>query len=363
LQELIEDQGELRGTPETLPPVDYLPPDEPDHEISRRLTEAFHRAMEWSATPDGLWAGIADRCHGELAKALRERDHSQVSRVLGRMFIHPVTTGLALGEGTYLACKSSPRDVSLDWHRKALSLAVGCGVLPAQTPEQGSQIHVSDLDSIAVLQRVGDFLGIDVAPPQVGALFGVRVRDGIVPVNHLLHLYTGHRLATLLRPAGSCCLEIGGGVGLLAYTAVLLGIRRYCILDLPLVRVAPLVRLLGEDEPSSGPVVRILPAWYLDRLASKSFDVVVNQDSMPEMALPTMQAYLDAIPRLSRRWFLSINQEAQAGSSPGSRQGWVHRACRGRAAMHSLYRAPYWVRKGYVEEVYSIQDQDGQTTT
>jgi hypothetical protein len=74
------------------------------------------------------------------------------------------------------------------------------------------------------------------------------------------------------------------------------------------------------------------------------------------MSKETMNDYLKSIQKIGRGYFLSINQEAQVSSGLDSSQGWVYDICRKEPGLKLVYRAPYWMRKGYVEELYRITD-------
>ena len=363
-RQLLNHQGNLNLFRLPVPPIDYLPPDVPNEAICQRLIRAYRHA-DTGKSADGVWESIDARCHRALIGFLRAEDVSNVARVLSQMFVDPVTSGLALGRDAYVLTKRDPYLPALDWHDKAIALGVACGVIPAQNPEQGEYGTQLRLDSVDVLRRVAEFLRIDPAPPQVGGLFGVRFASSVIPVNQLLHVYTAHRITTLAGARPYSCLEIGGGVGLLAYLAHSMGARRFCIADLPLVNVlqgyvllssgvAGAVRLFGEQDSPDERTISIVPDWYVEQMEPRSFDLVVNQDSMPEMAHATMRRYLTVIPKIAHGYFLSINQEAQAPAPGTDPQGWVHAACRSSAQLQLLYRAPYWLRKGYVEEVYRI---------
>ncbi len=350
-----------------VPSIAYLEPDKLDSpEIYERLIASYRNATRGDAVlGDGAWKVLSMNCHRELDGYLRDGDSKSVGKILAKMFRDPVTSGLALGETAYFATKKNPYPAALDWHDKAISFGQAVGVVPLQNPEQGAYGNLLHLDSIDVFRRSIERVGLAAFPPQVGSLFGVQFDSGVVPTNHLFHLYAAYRISTLFSDQQPACLEIGGGVGLLAYVAASMGIRQYCIVDLPLVNVlqgyvllrsglADTVQLYGEEPPISESRISLLPSNTIDEVGSRSFDLVINQDSLPEMGYQTMIGYIKSIQRISKGYFLSINQEARASNGSGSSQGWVHDVCRAESGMKLLYRAPYWLRKGYAEELYRI---------
>ena len=111
------------------------------------------------------------------------------------------------------------------------------------------------------------------------------------------------------------------------------------------------VRLHGEG---AGGGVRIVPPSLLREVAGTAFDLVVNQDSLPELGREVALAYVRFARDHARR-FLSINHEAETQISATSRHQVVARLAAETAGMRRLYRSPYWLRTGYVEELYEAE--------
>jgi hypothetical protein len=137
------------------------------------------------------------------------------------------------------------------------------------------------------------------------------------------------------------------------------GVRRYAIFDLPwvnalqgyfLIRTLPegTVRLHGEDAGD----VRVLPYWKLDDEPAGSCDVLVNTDSLPEMGHATAKGYLPKVRRVTRGVFLSVNQEAKAEVPGVGPQQCVAELVAEAGGFRAESRQRYWMRQGYVEEVY-----------
>lgn len=376
LNQLCNYQGNSNWRKLNVPSIEYLSPDSTDDiHIYKRLIAAYQKATNIGVDHgNGVWEVFAGHFHTKLAKSLECGDITSVGQILSEMFRDPVTSGLVLGEGAYKSTKENPYLTSLDWHDKAISLGQAVGIVPVQNPEQGVYGSLLQMNSIDVLQKSVELMQLDPLPPQFGAMFGVKYEDGVIPVNHLLHLYTAHRVKMMLPPdKEATCLEIGGGVGLLAYVVASMGYKQYCIVDLPLVNalqgylllkstVAERVRLYGEEVSDSESSIYICPSNHIDEISDKSIDLIVNQDSLPEMNHETMVGYLKFIQRVGRGTFLSINQESQASTGVHSMQGWVNEACRDEPGLRLTHRYPYWLRKGYLEEIYQIVDSNPQTT-
>ena len=148
-------------------------------------------------------------------------------------------------------------------------------------------------------------------------------------------------------------LEIGAGMGRTAYYAKVMGVSNYTIVDLPMTNVAQalfLGQVLGQEaiwlpgdpaESQAGRIKIVPPAWF--SVTDEHFNVVLNADSLTEMDRKHAAAYVKKIscePCL----FLSINHENNAFT--------VNELC---AESSLISRHPYWLRKGYVEELYAFR--------
>lgn len=107
--------------------------------------------------------------------------------------------------------------------------------------------------------------------------------------------------------------------------------------------------LWDEDRQAT---ISILPPVVYEQLVD-SFDLIVNVDSLTEMAPATAEKYLHGAPRLANQ-FLSINHERNAftveaiySKMPGVRP----------------WRSPCWIRRGYVEELICFTSQISSGST
>ncbi len=125
--------------------------------------------------------------------------------------------------------------------------------------------------------------------------------------------------------------------------------RDYTLIDLPITGVAQayfLGRSLGHDAiclfGEQRPGIRVLPPCaFLD--AGDRYELVVNVDSLTEMARETALAYVTAI-RQRADAFLSINHEVNEFTA--------REICAEVGGMPACSRTPYWLRRGYVEELF-----------
>jgi hypothetical protein len=90
-------------------------------------------------------------------------------------------------------------------------------------------------------------------------------------------------------------------------------------------------------------------------MPDRTFDLVLNSDSFPEIPRDVVAGYLRAIARKSRRYFFSINQESEGPMGPHRiPQTVVPRLADEVPALSRVQRFPYWLRRGYVEELYEV---------
>ena len=96
----------------------------------------------------------------------------------------------------------------------------------------------------------------------------------------------------------------------------------------------------------------MLPYWSVTGPRS----LTMNQDSFPEIEERIVRRYFEDIARTSRR-FLSINHESQPMVGHHHHLN-VSRILEGDPRFKRLYRARYWLREGYAEELYEIAGAD-----
>jgi len=193
--------------------------------------------------------------------------------------------------------------------------------------------------------------------PYAGEL-GLATRRGVVGFRAIQSLYQGWRIAQFAkRRPDFRVLEIGAGLGRTAYFTHQFGVEDYTIIDIPMTGAAQgyfLGRALGEDKVrlfgETGPApVSVRSASELDVLVEsgeKTFDLIVNVDSLTEMSEEVIQRYWRYATR-SARVILSINHEAN--------QTAVRDLYAGDPSL-SVERYPYWMRRGYVEEIIRVAD-------
>lgn len=344
--------------------------------IAERLLTA-HRAAIRSAmqapTADqrkDIWTMIEAR-QTRFTSVLERGDPRELATYLCNVSRHDASVGITQGDEEFRRITSSRsyrNHLALMAKDKLVSLAEAVGALPVENPEQGPFGKNVRCDLAELVERMSARLGVDLAPPDIdGGLLKLDTGRGLFGERDANAIYTAHllRQTTRILQARRIC-EIGGGSGRVAYWSQRLGLTTYTIIDLPHINVvqgyyalkslpAEDVYLYGEQPPRAGARhLQILPAHAIAELDGPLFDIVLNQDSFPEMSAATVTDYLHWIARCCSGSLLSINHE----SKPSYGSGLAHISVPELAATvdgyEVTYRFPYWLRKGYVVELYGI---------
>lgn len=126
-----------------------------------------------------------------------------------------------------------------------------------------------------------------------------EMRDGVfVTAGSLKMAYHLHRILSRWKPpAAARVLEIGGGIGSMARTAVLNipgGVRRYTLVDgPPCLEIQR--RFLTEVFPDKGDVLEFVRHDETLGLYGEDFDLVINMHSFNEMTKEDVAGYFELI--------------------------------------------------------------------
>lgn len=347
----------------------------PEHDPTflNRLCTAYSQAMSPpTASPsskEGIWKHLIEG-HRDVHEWLVSRQIEPLDEYLGHMHDTPMTEGFAQGAEEAERIKHdigyATRAALIQFDR-LLSIAEYLAVIPLENPEQGSFQQFLDADPDLLLNNIASRLGIDLAMPRwQGGLWGIRTRRGILSDRDPMALYAAIRISEICPDRQTPICEIGGGAGYLAFYLSQFGYSDITIIDFPTINTAQgywlranlgaaEVQLHGESVSSR---VAILGTSEFGR---RKFGLIVNTDSFPEMSDVTCLDYLTKIAKLSPLLF-SINQEAYNVRAyrdivnPGDIQTPVGVTARRVPNLQRVYRARYWLRKGYVEEIYRTHE-------
>ncbi len=212
--------------------------------------------------------------------------------------------------------------------------------------------------------------------PDIGAPYGIKAANSLITMEHPEHLYVALRINQAIRdylkdkdnqPLN--LVEIGAGFGGLAYWIMKLGkikVNNYIILDLPLINVlqgyfltkafgASAVKLYGEAA-GNATTISILPNFAIEKEVVNDIDVLINENSMPEMSEAIVQKYIMFARKYLSGLFFSYNHEAYS-IVYGKLQVSVPEVVDSVGGFIRISRNASWVRSGYVEEVYKKENR------
>jgi hypothetical protein len=329
------------GRTEALADVD-------DRELVSRIVAAYQASIAVSPKPSqSMWEVIAEK-NGDVHEALARGQIDEVQRLLR----YPGKTDLFYGFEN-LARSLNTEGPGLEPHsvkiyQDLLFLAEATGVKRRWNPENDKRFPLPSIDKLLVLidEGVGHRVVFpNPCPGEIGlfssrGIIGERAIQAIYQAWRVYHLVKGNRDARIV--------EVGAGLGRTAFYAAQFGLHNYTIVDLPLTSVAQgyfLGRTLGPDaiclfnEERSG-IAILPPLAFLN--SQDRYELVLNADSLTELDHETANAYCEAF-RDRANVFLSINHEVNPFT--------VHKLYAA-IARPAVSRAPYWMRAGYVEEIF-----------
>lgn len=357
-------------------------PTKGDVAIAQRLLAAYAAAgADGPMGPDpgrpDLWTLFYAK-QGRFIALLARGDAPELAAYLCNVARHDAALGFGQGPEAFEHLARDPthrRWTALLTHDRLVSLAEAVGALEPENPEDTIFRANLRTDSGALVEDISRQLGIDIAPPDVdGGHFKLMTPGGMFAARDLWAIYTAHLVQRTLESRAShtgrglrVC-EIGGGGGRAAYWAWRLGLRSYTIIDLPHVNVVQgyylLKSLPGErivlygepDVASADDRIRILPQHAVSSVDGHAYDLVLNQDSFPEMSAGTVDDYLAWIKTAcAGGLMLSINGENRPSyyrrSFPVVT---VPDAVERVGGFARCERYPYWLRRGYVTELYRV---------
>jgi hypothetical protein len=352
-----------------------VPDRDADEIVAARLISSYCKIKvgEHQATlpplEDSMWGDFLQSEYATLRNLVEEGDTGRLARYLSTIFRSETVNGYTFGNKFdrfphrwwYL-----PIGIELS----AITLAESIGIVRAECPEQGQISYWrSEFTEERLIEELESFFSIRIEAPRTGDARGVFFGGRFLTLETCSQLYTAYRMREAINggigtAAELNIVEIGGGYGGLCYWMhQLLGTRinRYVIVDLPEVNLVQAyflsslktreLTLFGEATVKPQSRIELIPHWMLSDLDWRP-NVLINQDSMPEMPEAEVARYLSWGSDNVDGLFLSFNQEA---FSPwrGIPQVHVPSIISRYPRFRRLSRNPSWVRRGYVEEIYS----------
>lgn len=348
-----------------------------DEELWGQILESFKSADEYEPSTSSIWATIQNKWHGAFLKALRDSDRSSLATISQNLHSEPLLKGIdqeAAAFKKYKYSKTERERYLLNIKSLLVRLAEAVGVLPVELSPRYREPENIYLDTEDLIAKVSERLDIDIIPPCIGHnRFGLSVgSDSVLTNRDLYAIYLAWRAKSIVCQSGieigdARLLEIGGGMGRLALYAYRLGFRNITLIDLPqisavqayfLSRALPCgLRLWPRSSDFEGFGVNIVSGpQFLDNVEYKVFDLAINTDSMPEMGMEITSRYIESIIKTGSLAFLSANQEARKIINDANDTHCVVSDVASRFdGLTQISRYPFWMRNGYVEELYAIR--------
>ncbi|MBF0162850.1 MAG: putative sugar O-methyltransferase [Magnetococcales bacterium] len=322
-----------------------------------------------------IWSHMASRVHGDFFETVARNDPTAIMEYLNALPTKSIGVGIQRYAGHEMLDARDPLRLPRlqEFLEQVLHLGEYLGVLPVDNTEIGQKDKWKDRDFDEIVASIEEKLGFPLIFPKVFTRqFGLKVRNGVVDNRATQAIYTASRICALLDQAGiprseAKVLEIGGGMGTLAYYTTKMGVGEYHIVDLPYINTAQhylLGTLLGMDQistfayPREDAKVSVMPFFKILEKPDRYFHLVVNEDSMTEINKEIVDVYIEQICRISSRYFLSVNHESQAELVYQSGRS-LHRHHRmieaTQGKMTQLYRFIHWMRPGYLEELFAVR--------
>jgi len=328
-----------------------------DNELIKRIITAYQRANQ-ADLGKSMWTLFFTKYHQPIHQALINGDEKTVTEILRNPEISDLFYGFDNLTKSFHGVfrKKEVREVYAKACLDGLvrfTESIGAISMDYPASEFKKRIFWKTDDILAKLDKACMPFSM---PNPFANEHGLDSSRGVISYRVPQALYQAWRIKQLLDGIQNPrVLEIGAGLGRTAFYANELGIKDYTIVDLPITTVAQayfLGRTLGEEnicldgeqsDDDQNRVKIVLPETFLAE--TKTYDLVLNVDSLTEMDFSVAQAYWNKI-KISTNTFLSINHEAHKFRV---RDLLVE-------DLHSLivHRELYWMREGYAEELIRI---------
>lgn len=332
---------------------------ENDEDLIKRIVSAYQRANN-ADLGNSMWKVFFASYHQPIHQALINGDEKTITEI----FRNPKDSDLFFGFD--ILTKSYQNAFSKATVRDAYAklcldglvrLAEAIGAIPMDNPETWPAKNGSPWEAESVLTELNKSYGLFSVPNPFPGEHGLKTSRGIISYRVPQSIYQARRIKQLVHGISSPrVLEIGAGLGRTAYYAYELGIKDYTIVDIPITTAAQayfLGRTIGEDkiylageQPNefSHKIKILTPQTFFNE--NKTYDLILNVDSLTEMDFSVAQAYWNKI-KVSTRKFLSINHETNA---------FYFRDLAVKDLRNlNIHRGLYWMRRGYAEESIQIR--------
>lgn len=325
-------------------------PKGPDRSIYPGLCEWYQKHSEYGQDMSHIWSTLRNAFLFDLHEALMDGNFDALAAILESIYDGQCLTGLDV-PNEYL-CKNGQAD-SL-FQGLLITAANACGVLPVFNTEQPVE---KVLNAEKLLRDIQDYLDFDMDTEPCGAVTYAEIGGKRITAK-VLYSVPAVCAMDSIRPLADTVVEIGAGVGFCCSTYVqAFKPYRYYIIDLPILTVIQsffLTHQLGARNVKfydSSILQDDVVLCGLD-MPSCMVDLVLNQNSMPEMPRESQVRYLKWISdHLSdSSSFISINHESNLGD-----QVRVLDTVQCMSPLTRSIRVPFWPRPGFERSNYVLE--------
>jgi hypothetical protein len=333
---------------------------------AKEETKLRHSGVE----PGTIWDTLLQTHYARLHTLLQEGKKEPLAKFYSEIFQTETVNGYTNGT-TFSPMPHRWWTFATAIEVSLVCLAEAVGVARAECPEQGVIGYALQPNANELIEKLERYFGFRIEAPSVGAARGVMLGGRFLTREVCAQIYTAHRISQVLKTAENQSplniVEIGGGYGglcLWLHRMMAERIASYTIIDLPITNAVQAyflsstlereVVLCGDAElytrKTAG--VRLVPHFALANLPG-SYDLLLNQDSMPEMPASEVERYLRWGSSKVEGFFFSFNQEAYSVVS-GTPQIYLPEVVSMFSNYQLLSRHTSWDRRGYVEEIYRL---------
>lgn len=302
-------------------------------------------------TSDDHWDPIFNSFQLDIQKILLSGDKKKILELLN----NPGKTNLFIGFETNTLSKIWQRkDDDILAADKLISFAEFLGIKNLYNPER-EKLSIKKIDLENILEEIEKKIGIKLVfkNPFLGTK-GIITSKGILSEKEIQAIYIAYKISKIIKKQDSV-LEIGAGLGRVAYYCERFGINDYTIVDIPisflasanyLGRVLNCKKIKFESELNKryfSKAIKLVSPEFLFK-NNVDYKLVINCDSLTEINLNVAKKYISKI--LKSKYFLSINHESNKFT--------VNSLITNNKFINYI-RNLYWLRKGYIEEFYQFR--------
>jgi hypothetical protein len=332
--------------------------DSNDTQLIQRIVTSYQLAKKENLG-NSMWQMFFDRRHKDIHNTFIAGQFDRCAHILR----HPKDSDLFYGFDnlcvTFLPTHTKPSSL-VDFGVSSLDLLVRFGeaiaAIKLDNPEMYGGHAKRKWNASTVLSTIESKLGKEVLfpNPYIDEI-GIWTPHGVASTRAIWAFYQAYLIKEHLKGIDNPkVLEIGAGLGRTAYFARMFDIKDYTIIDIPISNLSQayfLGKVLGDDQVSllgeageKNKIKILTPDQFLND-KDQYYDLIINVDSLTEMASETMQAYINKISQ-STSLFISVNHEWNAHT--------VNDFAMKSQNLKSHERKPYWMRLGHIEEIYKF---------